>query len=239
MSDSKRIPREERLILALDVPGPDVARETVDRLGESVRFYKLGLELFAAGGCLELAEWLRERDKKVFADLKMFDVPNTVRAAVARLRGRGLEFLTVHGNDGMLEAACAAAGDELKILAVTVLTSLDEGDMADLGFRTDIRSLVLSRGRRALELGCHGVISSGLEAEALRGELGRRFLVVVPGIRPGSNRASDDQKRTVDVEEAFRRGADYIVVGRPIREAPDPRAAAEAFQRRIARLFPE
>lgn len=239
MPDAKGIPREERLIFALDVPGPDVARETVERLGESVRFYKLGLELLAAGGYFELVEWLGGRGKRVFADLKLFDVPNTVRGAVARLRGRGIDFLTVHGNDGMLEAACAAAGEDLRILAVTVLTSLDERDMADLGFRTDIRSLVLSRSRRALELGCHGVISSGLEVEALRRELGPRIVVVVPGIRPGANRAADDQKRTVDVEDAFRRGADYIVVGRPIREAPDPKAAAEALQGRIARLFPE
>jgi orotidine-5'-phosphate decarboxylase len=123
------------------------------------------------------------------------------------------------------------------VLAVTALTSLDRGDLDDLGFAVDVDALVLSRARRALALGCDGVVSSGLEAAALRAELGPRLLIVVPGIRPVAN--IDDQKRTVDVEEAFRRGADHIVVGRPIRDAPDPRAAAEAIQERIARLFPE
>lgn len=237
MTEGKRIPVDERLILALDVPGPREARALVERLGDAVRFYKVGLELCMAGGYFELIAWLVERRKRVFADLKLFDVPNTVAGAVARLAGREIDFLTVHGNDAILEAACNARPQGLEILAVTALTSLDERDMKDLGFRTDIPSLVLSRARRALELGCDGVVSSGLEAPALREHLGDRLLVVVPGIRPGTNRRSDDQKRTVDVEEAFERGADHIVVGRPIREAPDPRAAAERIQRRIAAYF--
>ena len=135
-----------------------------------------------------------------------------------------------------MRAAVEDKGD-VKILAVTVLTSLDAGDLADLGFACDVPALVLSRARRALEIGCDGVISSGLEAPRLREHLGGRFLVVTPGIRPVFNKPADDQKRTVDVEDAFRGGADYIVVGRPIRTAPDPRAAAEQVQERIARLF--
>lgn len=230
------IPERERLILALDVAGADEARLLVQALGDSVQFYKLGLELFMAGGYWELVEWLRDRGKKTFVDLKFFDVPETVGKAVGRLAGRGALFATVHGNDAILEAACRSKG-EVKILAVTVLTSLDEGDMEDLGFRTDVAGLVLSRARRALAIGCDGVISSGLEAAALRRELGDKLLIVVPGIRPSQNRPADDQKRTVDVEEAFMSGADYIVVGRPIRAAPDPKAAAEAVQQRIARLF--
>lgn len=237
MTDTGQIPAEERLILALDVPGAAPARALVERLGDAVRFYKLGLELCMSGEYFPLIAWLRQRRKRVFADLKLFDVPNTVAGAVARLGNRGIDFVTVHGNDGMLEAACAARPEGLRILAVTVLTSLDEGDMRDLGFRTDIRSLVLSRARRALELGCDGVVSSGLEATTLRESLGDRPLIVVPGIRPGANRTTDDQKRTVDVEEAFERGADYIVMGRPVREAPDPRATAEAIQRRIRAHF--
>jgi orotidine-5'-phosphate decarboxylase len=150
------------------------------------------------------------------------------------LRARPARFATVHGNDGILKAACAEKG-ALKILAVTVLTSLDDADLRELGFQVDVKALVLSRARRALAIGCDGVISSGLEAEALRAELGENFLVVVPGIRPVAN--IDDQKRTVDVEEAFRRGADYIVVGRPIKDAPDPKKAAEDIQARIAALF--
>jgi orotidine-5'-phosphate decarboxylase len=236
----KPIPVRERLIFALDVPTPAAARALVERLGDAVLFYKVGLELAMDPGYWPLVGWLRARGKRVFCDLKLFDVPETVGRAVARLaEGAGAaDLVTVHGNDGMLRAACAARGEgsALKLLAVTVLTSLDRGDLDDLGFDTDVAALVLSRARRALALGCDGVVSSGLEAEALRAELGPRLLIVVPGIRPVAN--VDDQKRTVDVEEAFRRGADHIVVGRPIRDAPDPRAAAEAIQARIAALFP-
>jgi orotidine-5'-phosphate decarboxylase len=230
----KPIPAEERLILALDMPGPEPARAMVERLGETVQFYKLGLELFMAGRYFELLEWLIAQGKKVFVDLKFFDVPQTVAAAVGQLRGRGASFATVHGNDAMLRAACAEK-DELKILAVTALTSLDEADLRSLGFQVGVADLVLSRARRALEIGCDGVVSSGLEAEKLREQLGEQLLVVVPGIRPVAN--IDDQKRTVDVEEAFLKGADYIVVGRPIHAAPDPRQAAARIQGRIRALF--
>jgi orotidine-5'-phosphate decarboxylase len=233
---AKRIPTAERLIFALDVPGVEEAQQWVERLGDSVRFYKLGLELFMAGGYFELVEWLVQRGKKVFVDLKFFDVPETVRAAVRQLKNRGATFATVHGNDGILEAAVQEKGD-LKILAVTVLTSLDEQDLKDLGFACDPKTLVLSRAKRALQIGCDGVISSGLEARELRRSLGDRLLIITPGIRPVVNRTTDDQKRVVDVEQAFLSGADYIVVGRPIRKAPDPRAAAESMQARIAALF--
>jgi orotidine-5'-phosphate decarboxylase len=233
----KGIPREERLIAALDVASAEQARSLVERLGDSVRFYKVGLELFMAGGMFELIDWLTKKGNRVFADLKFFDIPETVAAAVRGLRNRGVTFATVHGNQGMLEAAGDAKG-EVKILAVTVLTSLDQGDLDDLGFRCDVEKLVLSRARRALEAGCDGVIASGIEAPALKRELGERLLVVTPGIRPVQNRPSDDQKRTVDVAQAFANGADYIVVGRPIRLAADPRAAAQAIQETIARAFP-
>jgi orotidine-5'-phosphate decarboxylase len=231
-----QIPREERLIVALDVASPEEARALVERLGDAARFYKIGLELFMAGGYFELLDWLVGRGNKVFVDLKFFDVPETVRRAVANLRGRGATFATVHGNQAMMEAAAREKG-ELKILAVTVLTSLDRGDLDDLGFSCDLEHLVLSRARRAIEAGCDGVISSGLEAERLKREFSDRLLVVTPGIRPVENRPSDDQKRTVDVAQAFGNGADYIVVGRPIRQAPDPRAAAQAIQRTIASIF--
>lgn len=231
---SKDIAPAERLIFALDVPTTDEARRLVRRLGDAVRFYKLGLELSMAGGYFELADDLIAQDKKVFVDLKFFDVPQTVQRAVARLDGRGIFFTTVHGNENILEAACSAKGD-VKILAVTVLTSLDEGDLRDLGFQCSPKELVLSRARRALAVGCDGVVSSGLEAPELRRGLGENFLVVTPGIRPVAN--VDDQKRTVNVEQAFHNGADYIVVGRPIKEAPDPRAAAEAIQQTISGVF--
>lgn len=237
MKSDKKIPPRERLIFALDVADGDEARQLVTRLGDSVSFYKIGLELFMAGGYFELLDWLVARDKRIFVDLKFFDVPATVAAAVRRLHGRGVTFATVHGNQSIMEAAAEAKG-EVKILAVTVLTSLDRGDLDDLGFSCDVKQLVLSRARRALEAGCDGVVSSGLEVAELRRFIDARLLVVTPGIRPVENRPSDDQKRVVSVEQAFGNGADYIVVGRPIRDAADPRLAAERIQETIAGLFP-
>jgi orotidine-5'-phosphate decarboxylase len=238
VANSRSIPRRDRLIVALDVPSVNDARALVAKLGDEVAFYKLGLELFVTGGYFELVDWLVARGKRVFVDLKFFDVPETVRGAVRALRGRGIALATVHGNQKMMEAAAAEKG-EVKILAVTVLTSLDRGDLDDLGFACDVDRLVLSRARRALEAGCDGVISSGLEAAMLKRELGDRILVVTPGIRPVENRPADDQKRTVDVAQAFANGADYIVVGRPIRQAADPAAAAAAIQATIAGIFPD
>jgi orotidine-5'-phosphate decarboxylase len=230
------IPPEERLIFALDVPGAAEARRLVEALGDSVRFYKLGLELFTAGGYFELVDWLLGQDKKIFADLKLYDVPETVAAAVRQLRRRPITFTTVHGNDSIMAAAAREKGD-LKILAVTVLTSLDQADLRELGHQADIHDLVLSRARRAQETGCDGVIASGLEARALREALGREMLIVTPGIRPVEDRPADDQKRVVNVEQAIRNGADYIVVGRPIRNAPDPYQAAMQIQGTLQGLF--
>ena len=234
----KQIPARERLVFAMDVADPDAARRIADTLGDSVQFYKLGLELCMSGGYFELLDWMVGRGKKVFVDLKFFDVPATVGSAVRQLRNRGVTFATVHGNQAIMEAAAANKGD-VRILAVTVLTSLDRGDLDDLGFACDVEQLVLSRARRALEAGCDGVVSSGLEAPKLREFIDHRLLVVTPGIRPVENRPADDQKRTVDVAQAFANGADYIVVGRPIRDAADPRAAAEAIQSTIAGIFAE
>jgi orotidine-5'-phosphate decarboxylase len=230
----KAIPTRERLIFALDVADAQAARQLVDTLGEAVVFYKLGLELLMGGGYFELLDELAARGKRLFVDLKFFDIPATVAAAVRRLNGRGVTFTTVHGNQGIMEAAVQAARD-VKVLGVTVLTSLDRGDLDDLGFACDVEALVLSRARRALAAGCAGVISSGIEAAAIRRELGDRLLVVTPGIRPVDNRPQDDQKRVLSVAQAFAAGADYVVVGRPIREAADPRGAAEAIQGEIAR----
>jgi len=233
---SKPIPVRERLIMALDVPGIPEAKALVETLGDSVRFYKVGLELFMSGDYFGLVDWLKARDKKVFVDLKFFDVPETVGRAVRALSGKGVDFATVHGNDAIMQAAAREKGS-LKILAVTALTSLDRGDLDDLGFACDIEKLVVSRARRALALGCDGVISSGLEVPMLRAEVDDKLLVISPGIRPVDNRPDDDQKRVVTVEQAFQGGADYIVVGRPIRDAADPREAAERAQSQIAAVF--
>ncbi|MCF6263058.1 MAG: orotidine-5'-phosphate decarboxylase [Xanthomonadales bacterium] len=228
------IPPEERLIFALDVADINSARALVNTLGDSVQFYKLGLEFFLSGHYFELLQELKDQGKKIFADLKFFDVPATVAAAVSQLSRHGIDFCTVHGNDGMLKAAVEAAGD-MKILAVTALTSLDQGDLNDLGFQVDAQTLVLSRARRALELGCAGVVSSGLEVSELRNQVDNALITVCPGIRPIAN--DDDQKRVVTVTEAFANGADYIVLGRPIRAAADPKAAAEAIQADISASF--
>lgn len=218
------------MIIALDLPAPAEARALVERLGDSVTFYKVGLELFMAGGYFELIDWLLQRNKKIFVDLKFFDVPATVRRAVSQLNNRGITFATVHGNDAIMRAA-AAVKQDVKILAVTVLTSLDRGDLVDLGFDCEVDELVLSRTRRAIEAGCDGVIASGMEAMRLREALGDKFLVVSPGIRPVDN--DDDQKRVVTPAQAFKNGADYIVVGRPVRDASNPRQAAENIQQEI------
>ena len=236
--EAKPIPAHERLIFALDVPTTEAGRELADELGDSVSFYKIGLELAMTDGYFDLLDWLLARDKKVFVDVKLFDVPATVAAAVRNLAQRGATFCTIHGNQSIMEAAAAEKG-ALKVLAVTALTSLDRGDLDDLGFSCDVAELVLSRARRALEAGCDGVISSGLEVARLREHVDSRLVVVTPGIRPVENRPSDDQKRVVSVEQAFENGADYIVVGRPIRNADSPRAAAEGIQQTIAGVFGE
>jgi orotidine-5'-phosphate decarboxylase len=176
------------------------------------------------------------RDRLIFA----MDVAEPAQArqlaAVRQLSSRGVTFVTVHGNQGIMEAAAKAKGS-MKVLAVTVLTSLDRGDLDDLGFACDVDKLVISRARRAFEAGCDGIVASGLELPALRRAVDNRLLVVTPGIRPVENRPVDDQKRVVTVDQAFRDGADYIVVGRPIRDAADPRKAAEAIQQTIAGIF--
>ena len=229
----KDIPARDRLIFAMDVPSCDRARALVEELGDAITFYKIGLELMMSGEYFELLEWLLARDKKVFCDLKFFDIPATVGSAVRQLKDRGATFVTVHGNRSIMEAAAENKGDTLKVLGVTVLTSLDRGDLDDLGFDCDVGALVLSRARQALESGCDGVISSGLEVPKLREFIDEKLLVISPGIRPVDNKPAGDQKRVVTVETAFKNGADYIVVGRPIRDAESPRAAAEAMQANI------
>ncbi len=232
---NKPIPVAQRLIVALDVPTVAEAVDLVELLGDSAGFYKIGMELLTSGDFFGLITQLHDAGKQVFVDLKFFDVPATVASAVKGLSRHPATFCTIHGNDGMLRAAAAVKGD-LKLLAVTALTSLDQHDLDDLGFQVDAQSLVLSRARAALAAGCDGVVSSGLEVPMLRAEVDHQLLVVCPGIRPVSN-SGDDQKRTVDVRQAFVNGADYIVVGRPIRDAVDPRAAAAAIQSTIANVF--
>ncbi len=233
---TKPIPVRERLIMALDVPSIPEAKALVETLGDAVVFYKVGMELFMSGDYFAFIEWLQQRQKKVFVDLKFFDIPATVGRAIKALSQKGVDLATIHGNDSMLEAAVASKGD-LKVLAVTALTSLDQGDLNDLGFQCNVQELVLSRAKRALELGCNGIVSSGLEVATIRQQVGSALLVITPGIRPVTNRETEDQKRVVSVAQAFQNGADYIVVGRPIRDAEDPKFMAETIQSQITAQF--
>ena len=227
-----RIPDNERLIFALDVPHQIAARRLVEQLEDSVHFYKIGLELALAEGFLDLVDWLRERDKKIFVDLKLFDVPTTVERAIHRLAERGVDFATVHGNQSIMRAAGAAKSGHLKVLAVTALTSLDQGDLEDMGFECNIEELVLSRAKRALDAGCDGVVSSGLEVAALRKYAPDKLITVTPGIRPVAN--DDDQKRVMTPAQAMTNGADHVVVGRPVWQARDPRKAVKDILSELA-----
>ena len=226
------IKNSDRLIFAVDVPEIEQAKDLISQLGPSVDFFKIGMELMMTGDYFDLLDWLVEKDKKVFVDLKLFDVPATVSKAIKRLSKRGAYFTTIHGNQSMMEAAAAEKGD-LKVLAVTALTSLDRGDLDDLGFDCAVEELVISRARRAYESGVDGVVASGLELTRIRKAVEDKILIVTPGIRPVDNRQTDDQKRVVTVEQAFQDGADYIVVGRPIQNADNPREAAELIQESI------
>ncbi|TAN08862.1 MAG: orotidine-5'-phosphate decarboxylase [Rhodanobacteraceae bacterium] len=226
------IPARERLIVALDVPDLAAAVAWVERLGDTVAFYKIGLELLSGGDYFRVLDALAARGKKIFADLKLHDVPATVAGAVRGLAKRPITFATLHCDSrSMLEAAVAEKGS-LQLLAVTVLTSNDARDLAALGVVGEPADVVIRRARVARAAGVDGVVCSGADLPRLRAALGPDLLTVCPGIRPAVH-AGDDQKRTVDVPTAFAHGADYIVVGRPIRNAPDPAATAAAIVRQI------
>lgn len=220
---------DDRLIVALDLPNVLDGLALTDRLGDAVSFYKIGLGMLTGGGLALANELKHERGKRVFLDMKLFDIGATVEAAVRGLAGQGLDFLTVHGDPQVVRAAAQAKGDT-RILAVTVLTSLDRADLdANMIRPGDLSEIALERAARAFEAGADGVIASPHEAAAIRalpGAAGR--LIVTPGVRPqGSDNA--DQKRVATPAWALSQGADHIVVGRPIWAAPDPAAAARAI----------
>jgi len=230
----KDIKIEDRLIFALDVPEVLEAKKIVTELDDSVNFYKIGMELLMTGQYFELLDWLIAKDKKVFVDLKFFDVPETVGRTIARLSDYGATFATIHGNQALMEKA-SENKKNLKILAVTALTSLDRGDLDDLGFDCNVKDLVISRAKRAFEAGCDGIVSSGLEVPYIREYVDNKLIAVTPGIRPVAN--DDDQKRVVDVATAFKSGSDYIVVGRPIKNAENRYEAATNIQKIIRSSF--
>jgi orotidine-5'-phosphate decarboxylase len=227
------IPLEERVIVALDVPTLDEARAVVEELDGVLSFFKIGLQLQVVGGT-ELVRWLVDAGKRVFLDYKYHDVETTVREGVRRVTELGVSLLTVHGYRHVMEAAVEGRGDgELKIMAVTVLTSLSEADVREMGIQLSVADLVRSRAERAVEAGCDGVIASGQEAAAIRSLAPRDFLIVTPGIRPaGSER--NEQQRAVTPKYAIVAGADYLVVGRPILRADDRACAARKIVAEVA-----
>ncbi|MBY0381436.1 MAG: orotidine-5'-phosphate decarboxylase [Xanthobacteraceae bacterium] len=223
----------DRLILALDVPSVEEARNLVTTLGDSVTFYKIGYQLAYAGG-LPMADELIRSGKKVFIDLKLHDIGNTVASGVKSIARLGATFLTVHAYpQTMVAAAEAARGSSLKILAVTVLTSYDEADLKEAGYRLGVSDLVRERARQAQAIGIGGLVCSAEEALSLRALVGPKMVLVTPGIRPAGSVAGD-QKRVMTPSRAIAEGADYLVVGRPVVAAPDPRAAADAIVAEIA-----
>ena len=215
----KPIALDKRIIFALDVPTAEEAKTWVIKLEKDISFYKVGLQLFLASG-FEIVDWIVERDLEVMLDLKFYDIPQTVASAISQLNGRGVSLTTVHGDSAIMKAAVGAKKD-VSVLAVTVLTSMNEADLKEMGIFSPVQELVLKRAHKALDAGCDGIVASGLEVSVLRKELGGHFLIIAPGVRPFSS-PQDDQKRVVDLRKAFRDGADHVVIGRPIRDALEP-----------------
>ena len=235
MQPAKIVPKD-RLIVALDLPGVAAADAMIARLGDSVNFYKIGYQLAYSGG-LPLTRELVNAGKKVFVDLKLHDIGNTVARGVESIATLGATFLTVHAYPQTMKAAVEArAGSDLKILAVTVLTSYDDGDLHAAGYRLSVSDLVEARAQQAQVLGVDGLVSSPEEAASLRKIVGHQMSLVTPGIRP-AGASVGDQKRIMTPARAIAAGADYLVVGRPITEAADPKAAADAIQAEIAQAL--
>jgi len=230
MQPEKIAPRD-RLIVALDLPSVEAAQAMIGRLGDAVTFYKIGYQLAYAGG-LPLVQKLADSGKKVFLDLKMHDIGNTVARGVENVARLGATFLTVHAYPQTMKAAVEARGPNLKILAVTVLTSYDDGDLHAAGYRLGVTDLVEARAQQAQVLGVDGIVCSAEEAARLHKIVGHQMCLVTPGIRP-AGAATGDQKRIMTPGRAIAAGADYLVVGRPVLEAADPRAAAEAIHAEI------
>jgi orotidine-5'-phosphate decarboxylase len=226
----------EKLIVALDYADVNDAKRLVETLDGEVSFYKIGLGLQLGGG-EGLAKSLIAQGKRVFLDYKYLDIEETIRAAVRRAADFGVDFLTVHGVGGVLRAAVEGRGESrLKLLGVTVLTSMDAGEVKEMGYPCNVEELVLARAKKALDAGIDGVIASAHEAAQIRNATGGKLLVVAPGIRP-KNSAADDQKRVATPGAAIRDGADYLVVGRPITKAPDPKQAVRAIVTEMAAAF--
>ncbi|MES2677298.1 MAG: orotidine-5'-phosphate decarboxylase [Pseudomonadota bacterium] len=234
---SNQTPVHDKLIVALDFPDLKSAQNLVETLGNSVGFYKIGLELLMSGDYFKMIDWLAKKDKKVFADLKLYDISATIGKAIKNLTEySNIHFLTIHAASRDIMLKAAENKGKINLLAVTVLTNLDQKDLNEMGFdpQISLENLVIKKAKLAQECGIAGVVSSGMEAQIIRQNLGKDFTIVTPGIRL-ENIENDDQKRTVDVKTAFQNGANYIVVGRPINAATNPLQAAEKFQEQITK----
>jgi orotidine-5'-phosphate decarboxylase len=226
----------DRLIVALDVASVEKARRLTQELGDAASFYKIGMQLVFAGG-LALVRELRESGKRVFLDMKLLDIDNTIAGAVASIAALGATFTTIHAYPKAMRAAVQArAADEPGLLAVTVLTSMDDADLRAAGYPTTAAQLVAARAADARRAGMDGIVCSPQEASAMREVVGPDMAIVTPGIRPAGS-ALSDQKRVMTAADAIAAGADYLVVGRPVTAAPDPVAAAEAIVREIERAL--
>jgi orotidine-5'-phosphate decarboxylase len=231
-----KIIARDRLIFALDVPSAAEAERLMDRVGDQITFVKIGLELYTAAGP-DMVQRLIHRGKRVFLDLKFLDIEETVRRATERVAAMGVEFLTVHANRKALAAAVKGRGNSpLKLLAVTVLTNFDSHDLRDMGIQFTVQELVTARALLAAETGCDGVVASGEEPGVLRPKVGPRFLIVTPGVRP-AGKDVDDHARVTTPTQTIAAGADYLVIGRPIRAASDPAAAAAAILAEMQSAF--
>ena len=224
---------KDKLILALDTPDFASAKKIVEDLGDAVGFYKIGLEMMMSGSYFQMIEFLKSKNKKIFADLKLYDIPQTVARAVRNLAQYEVDLLTIHAANYEMMAQAAQNKGKTKIIAVTVLTSLEQNDLNEMGFdaRISVDELVLKKAALALKSGLDGVVASALETQKLREKLGDNFLIVTPGIR--LEKSNDDQKRTASVEEALRYGASHLVVGRPITQSENPRAIAQKINEMI------
>lgn len=230
------IAAHDRLILALDVPSAEEADQLMRRVEGTVRFVKIGLELYTAAGP-DVVRRALDRGNRVFLDLKFLDIDETVRRATARVAELGVEFLTVHANRKALNAAVEGKEDRpLKLLAVTVLTNFDSADLRDMGIQWSVADLVTARAKLAAELGCDGVVASGEEPATIRRNVGPKLLIVTPGIRP-AGKGLDDHARPTTPTQSIKAGSDYLVVGRPIRDAADPKEAAQAVLAEMQAAF--
>lgn len=231
-----KIHARDRLILALDVPSAGEAERLMDRVQDQIAFVKVGLELYTAAGP-DIVQRMLARGKRVFLDLKFLDIEETVRRATERVAAMGVEFLTVHANRKALTAAVKGRGNSpLKLLAVTVLTNFDSHDLREMGIQRSVQELVMARALLAAEVGCDGVVASGEEPGILRPKVGPRFAIVTPGVRP-AGKGVDDHARATTPTQTIAAGADYLVVGRPIRDAADPATSAAAIVTEMQAAF--